>query len=183
MEYKRPYAGFGEQIKKIRIDAQKSLVDVSGAVELEPEYLNKLEQGEVRPSEDLIVLLVSHFELPETDASELWKLAGYDKRPDGVELSTAAGNPILVPMNDIRIIYTDIVNVTANNHGVIINFMQSLGNSGTPMAISRVGMSIEHASKLLKALNETVTKVSDKRQTKDQSTTNTSTDTKTQQAD
>ena len=180
MENKRPYEGFGRQIKKIRVDAQKSLVDVSGAVELEPEYLNRLEQGRVRPSEDLIILLVSHFELPETDASELWKLAGYNQHQEVIELSTAAsGNPILIPMNDIRIIYTDIVNVTANNNGLVINFLQSLGNSSTPMAISRVGMSIDHAAKLLKALNHTIDKVTSQQQTADKST-NTSTEAKSE---
>ena len=160
MANERPYEGFGRQLKKLRVDAKKSLLDVSGAVELDPEFFGKIESGTVRPTEELIVLLVNHFELSENDASQLWQLAGYDNRRDSSETSTITGShPILVPMNDVRIIYTDVVNVTANNHGVVINFLQSLGSSSSPMAISRVGMSIDHATSLVKVLNETIGKV------------------------
>lgn len=67
-------------------------------------------------------------------------------------------------MNDVRIVYTDVANVTANNHGIVINFLQGLGGNNAPMAIARVGMSVDHASNLVKALDRTVNKVLKDRQ-------------------
>jgi len=51
------------------------------------------------------------------------------------------------------------VNVSANNYGVVINFLQGLGANNQPMAVSRVGMSIEHAVSFMKVLSDTVEQV------------------------
>ncbi|MEM6997962.1 MAG: DUF3467 domain-containing protein [Patescibacteria group bacterium] len=161
---KKPYESFGKELKKIREDAKKSLLDVSGAMELDPEQLRRIEIGEERPTEELIILLVSHFELEDSDALELWKLAGYD-RPDIDKETTGstAGTPVVIPINDARVVYTDMVNVSANNYGVVVNFMQGLGANNQQMTISRVGMSVEHAVSLIKVLSETVEQVLEKK--------------------
>jgi len=44
----------------------------------------------------------------------------------------------------------------ANNHGVIMNFMQGAGSGKSPLAASRVGMSKEHARSVLKMLEKTL---------------------------
>lgn len=162
----KPFESFGKELKKIRTEAKKSIMDVSGAMELDPSQLRRIEVGEEQPSEELIILLVSHFELEDTEALELWKLAGYDK-PDAssaesASASTSGSNPVVIPVSDARVVYTDMVNVSANNYGVVVNFMQGLGSSNQQMTISRVGMSIEHAVSFIKVLSETVEQVLEK---------------------
>ena len=164
MSKSQPYKSFGEEFKRIRSEAKRTIIDISGAVELEPALIEKIERGEERPSEELIVLIISHFDLDESKAFDLWKLAGYD-RLDGSDASASTAEskdnvvPVVVPLSDARIVYTDMVNVTANNYGVVVNFLQGLGSNNQPMAVSRVGMSVEHAVSFMKVLSETVEQV------------------------
>ncbi len=162
MSKSQPYKSFGEELRRIRSEAKRTIIDISGAVELDPTLIEKIEKGEERPSEELIVLIISHFELDEMRAFELWKLAGYDRLD--INETTASDKkdgvtPVVVPLSDARIVYTDMVNVTANNYGVVINFLQGLGSNNQPMAVSRVGMSVEHAVSFMKVLSETVEQV------------------------
>jgi hypothetical protein len=49
-----------------------------------------------------------------------------------------------------------MIQVMVNNYGVIINFMQGAGPGSQPMAVSRVGMSKEHARSVLEVLQKTL---------------------------
>jgi len=49
-----------------------------------------------------------------------------------------------------------MVHVNANKYGVVINFLQGLGANNQPMAVSRIGMSHEHAQSLLEVLQQTL---------------------------
>lgn len=44
----------------------------------------------------------------------------------------------MVNAQDIRIVYTDMLQVMVNNYGVVINFLQGAGINDTPLAVSRV---------------------------------------------
>ncbi len=57
---------------------------------------------------------------------------------------------------DARIVYTDMVHVMVNNYGVIMNFMQTAGPGSQPLAVSRIGMSREHAQSVLEVLQKTL---------------------------
>ncbi|MCX6729702.1 MAG: hypothetical protein NTV95_03595 [Candidatus Saccharibacteria bacterium] len=57
---------------------------------------------------------------------------------------------------DLRIVYTDTAHVMVNNFGVVMNFMQTNGNGGQPLAVSRIGMSKEHAQSLIKMLQQSL---------------------------
>ena len=48
------------------------------------------------------------------------------------------------------------MHVMVNNYGVVVNFMQSAGPSNQPLAVSRIGMSKEHAYSLLEVLQNTL---------------------------
>ncbi len=158
----KPYQSFGEVLKKLRSKAAKSSAEVSSAVEIEQSRLEKYEAGEQRPSEDILLLLIQHFELKDEQASELWKLAGYSGTPDeenyfmndddgGVQQVSVAISP-----HDARIVYTDMIQVMVNNYGVIVNFMQGAGPSNQPLAVSRIGMSKEHARSVIEVLQKTL---------------------------
>lgn len=148
-----PYRLLGERLQGFRKKSRETIPEVSGAVELETDIIAAYERGETRPSEDVLDLLIRHFDIEDDEADELWELAGYSD-------STSAGDmpamPTLVMIpTDNRIVYTDTANVTVNNYGVVMNFMQN-GQGGQPAAVARVGMSLEHAKSVLEVLGKTI---------------------------
>lgn len=156
-----PFRSLGEELKALRSKRKETLVEVSGAVEIDPDVLSNFEQGSVRPSEDILMLLISYFDVEESRATKLWKLAGYesiDQNNSQVSLDDVSATPpqiVVMPM-DARIVYTDMVHVSVNNYGVVINFMQTAGANNQPLAVSRIGMSKEHAYSLLEVLKNTL---------------------------
>ncbi len=155
-----PFEAFGNQLKEFREKAKESIAEVSGAVEVDTQALAEIEAGASQPSEDIVLLLISHFALKEDEALKMWELAGYDQEKTGITSIVADGNgstqTAYVNQNDARILYTDMVHVNANKYGVIINFLQGLGSNNQPMAVSRIGMSHEHAKSLLDVLQQTL---------------------------
>ena len=156
-----PYKPLGTRLKQMREKRKESLAEVSGAVEIDSEVLIAYEEGIERPVEDILLLLISHFSAKEDQATKLWELAGYDQ----TELPTQnmvnniqgqAQNGVVVLPSDTRIVYTDMVHVMVNNYGVIMNFMQTVGPNSQPLAVSRIGMSKEHAQSVLEVLQKTL---------------------------
>ena len=149
----------GRHLKALRLGAKESLAEVSGAVEIDARQLASFELGQSRPSEEVLLLLISHFSAREDDAAQLWELAGY-----GVATITfaqmASGysmpNQDFMSTNNSPILFTDIVDVMVNNYGVVMNFMQSNGPHAGPATIARVGMSREHAKSVLQILQVTL---------------------------
>lgn len=154
-----PYQPLGKHLKRMREKLQESLAEVSGAVEIEIEALTAIETGTSRPSEDILLLLISHFAVKEDEATKLWELAGYDQQGLTSEFAgdiTTDGKAVMVMPIDARINYTDMVHVMVNNYGVVMNFMQGSGPNNQPLAVARVGMSREHAKSVLEVLQRTL---------------------------
>jgi len=160
-----PYKSFGEVLKKLRSTASKTPAEVSGAVEIDENRLEEYESGQQRPTEDILFLLIKHFNLGQERAEELWRLAGYTGQPDvekyfiNDEFGNAQQVSSSISAQDPRIIYTDMIQVMVNNYGVILNFMQGAGSGNTPLAVSRVGMSKEHARSIVAILQKTLDQV------------------------
>lgn len=153
-----PYKALGTWIKRMREKKQESIAEVSGAVEIDSDLLSDIERGSTRPGEDILMLLISYFSVKEDDAVAVWEMAGYGK-PGPAEPSANSGGSVqhvLVMPMDARIVYTDMAQVTTNKYGLTINFMQTDGIGNQPLAVSRVGMSHEHARKLLNALEKSL---------------------------
>jgi transcriptional regulator with XRE-family HTH domain len=154
------YKKFGTRLKTIRESARESLAELSGAVEVDTTVLTNIENGVQQPSEDLVLLIISHFALKEDEALKLWELAGYEQENTGLaSIGNESGHTAqsaFIHAEDARIIYTDMVHVSANKYGVVINFLQGLGAQNQPMAVSRIGMSHEHAKSMLDVLQETI---------------------------
>jgi transcriptional regulator with XRE-family HTH domain len=158
---KHPFAKFGSRIRQLREQAQESLADVSGAVEIDTDMLTSIEDGLQQPPEDIVVLLINHFGIKEDEAVVLWELAGYDQERTPYSNmvnsdETTAEQAVMVMPLDARIVYTDMVHVMVNNYGVVMNFMQGAGPNNKPLAVTRIGMSREHAKSVLKVLQETL---------------------------
>ncbi len=150
---KFPYRLLGSRLSEIRKKSLETIHEVSGAVELESDEITRFEAGEKRPSEDILSLLIDHFDIKDEDADELWELAGYSASAASVDLPQMP--TLVVVPNDTRIIYTDTANVTVNNFGVVMNFMQN-GANNQPLSIARIGMSLDHAKSVLEVLGKTI---------------------------
>lgn len=147
-----PYKKLGAALRKKREAVHESLAEVSGAVEIDVEMLTKIEQGILLPSEDILLLLISHLSFEEEEATKLWDLAGYEERKnlsDTVDGDSGKQMFMVIPF-DNRVMYSDNIEITTNKYGVVLNFIQS-GNA-QPTTVSRIGMSREHAENMLKVL-------------------------------
>lgn len=154
----KQYRQLGSELKKLRLQNQQSIAEVSGSVEIDIEDLARFENGETRPGEEILLLLISHFDLTEEKATKLWGLAGYgteDSRVQDLIDEIQQAGAFVLPQ-DARIMYTDVTHASASKHGVVINFMQSAGPMGKPMIVSRMGMSKEHAKSMIELLQKIV---------------------------
>ena len=166
----QPYAPFGQALKQLRKKTKKTPREVSGAVEIDLSRLDSYEKGEIRPSEDILLLLIQHFDLPDDQAVELWRLAGYGDLPMDEQLyftndvlddydhdfEHSVPSIISVSLDQPPIVYTDMIQVMVNNFGVVMNFMQGASASSVPLAVARIGMSKEHAKSVLAVLQKTL---------------------------
>ena len=159
----QPFSNFGAALRKLREQQNETPLEVSGAVEIDEAKLNDFESGKTRPGMDVLMLLIQHFNLREEQAQEMWRLAGYQEgvidesqffmNDDyGKARQTADSNA----NDDQKIVYTDMIQVMINNYGVVMNFMQSSGPSNQPLAVSRIGMSKEHARSVIEVLKKTL---------------------------
>jgi len=151
-----PFKNLGERLKTLREKMHESVAEVSGAVEIDETMLQKIEQGQMRPSEDILMLLISHFGMQDDDAGVLWKLAGYEQpQPgngrDSHEDLAGSRAAVLIMAVDPRIMYTDNVQVSATMSGVTMSFGQG-GGPTQQITTARVGMSREQAQHVLQAL-------------------------------
>jgi transcriptional regulator with XRE-family HTH domain len=165
-----PYETLGSQLRHLRERNRESMAEVSGAVEIDESDLSKIEAGTERPSEDILLLLISHFAVEDDKAAELWQLAGYDRQEDNrdreQEHETVQGggrSQTLMVMIDPRVMYSDSVEVVANSKGVVLNFSQNAGQNGQPLTVSRIGMSHEQAKMVMGVLHQALYDFENKR--------------------
>jgi transcriptional regulator with XRE-family HTH domain len=150
-----PYKSLGFRLRRLRESLHQSLAEVSGAVEIDTDILALIERGEQRPSEDVLMLLISHLDPKEDEAVQLWELAGYDKTQLDGDADETAKPIVMLLQQDTRILYSDIVNVVVNQQGVVMNFLQTQGK-GKPSPITRVGMSRDQAVCVFEALGQSL---------------------------
>lgn len=150
------YKALGRRLKALRSKANESLAEASGAVEIDVQELASFELGNKRPTEDVLLLLISHFGAQDDEAVHLWEMAGYETV--GHPTTPASAQP---DANNAQppILFTDIVDVAVNNFGVVMNFMQGGGPNSKPIYVAKVGMSREHAKSVLEILQVTLGQV------------------------
>jgi len=147
------YRTLGKRLKELRTRANETLAEASGAVEIDVRQLASYEMGRKRPAEEVLLLLISHFNVRDDEAVSIWELAGYG----GGRLAAAIDSqPATAVTNEKKILFTDVVDIMVNNYGVVMNFMQSSGPNNQPSSVARVGMSREHAKSVLQILQVTL---------------------------
>jgi transcriptional regulator with XRE-family HTH domain len=147
-----PFRPLGSHLKYLREQLHESVAEVSGAVEIDVDDLERIEQGVERPSEDVLMLLINHFDMQDNEAVQLWELAGYES--DKGDSSKLSGKPLMVLLAmDMRTMYTDHVAIEATKTGVTMNF-----SAGKDHIVSRVGMSHDQAKEVLHVLQTALLK-------------------------
>jgi transcriptional regulator with XRE-family HTH domain len=156
-----PFEPLGSKLRQLREQHRESLAEVCGAVEIDEDHLVNIESGKDRPSEDILMLLISHFGIGDDHAEELWELAGYTptvhdhsehKHDDHDEVKRSGGTMMI--MLDPRVMYSDGVEIVSNKQGVIINFSQTAGPESPPLTVSRIGMSYDQAKAVMGILHQ-----------------------------
>lgn len=155
-----PFAQLGNKLRVARQSSRESLAEVAGAVEIAEDDLRNIERGATRPSEEILMLLIQHFDIQEDEAVSLWELAGYEKDDDEDGSDAQAAKTIIMAIAmDPRVVYSDSVHIQGNQHGLVLNFLQPGGGQLPALPVSRVGMSREQGWQLLRVLHDTLTQL------------------------
>jgi len=153
---KSPYRPLGRQLKELRTRANESLAEASGAVEIDVRQLAGFELGKDRPTEDVLLLLISHFGAKDDEAIKLWEMAGYStEKVQAIHMINGEAPALQGGSQDPRVLFTDIVDIVVNNYGVIMNFMQT-GPANSSQTVAKVGMSRDHAKSIMQILQSTL---------------------------
>jgi transcriptional regulator with XRE-family HTH domain len=165
-EPENPFANLGSHLRTVREQLKRSLAEVSGAVEIEQHELELIEAGQRRPEEDVMLLLISYFNVQDQEALHLWELAQYDSdlsehlQLEQSETGAEAAGPasfvnkpmVMVLAMDVRTMYSDGLDVTTNRAGITLQFTQSVAHQTQPVPIARVGMSQQQAELVIQTL-------------------------------
>lgn len=151
-----PYKTLGSHLKYVREQSRQSLLEVSGAVEIDEKRLERIEAGLERPAEDILLLLISHFGVADREAVQLWELAEYDSDlPDQIKAEgaeqLASKNVVMLIGFDTRTIYSDGLEVIWNDAGMTLQFTQATAPDQT-VPVAKVGMSYEQAERVIDTL-------------------------------
>jgi transcriptional regulator with XRE-family HTH domain len=156
-----PFKMLGDHLKYLREQLKESVIEVSGAVEIDTTELERIERGQERPSEDILLLLIQHYEMQDQEAVQLWELAGYDgdssPHKQKIEANTAAmfqsKQMVMLLAMDLRTMYSDGIDVSINQAGLTLNFTQTTGDNQRT-AVGRIGMSYDQAVEVMKTLEQ-----------------------------
>ena len=150
----------------MREQNKQSVAEVSGAVEIDERVLERIESGHERPAEEVLMLLISYFDMHEHEAVRLWELAGYEAGAGGPKsrneealqdvLSGVAKSVVMVVQADARTHYVDVSNVQANRSGIVMQFGQQAAKG--EQTVAKVGMSLAQAEATLAQLQSAVLK-------------------------
>ena len=61
---------------------------------------------------------------------------------------------ITVNLDTTPVLYTDSISMATNEDGLVIDFLQRLGNTNQLKIVSRIGMSRSHAKKFMDSLGK-----------------------------
>ncbi|MCA9324941.1 helix-turn-helix transcriptional regulator [Candidatus Saccharibacteria bacterium] len=156
---KQPYEVLGTHLRYVREQKNETVAEASGAVEIDPEALERIEAGTERPSEDILMLLINHFDVQDQEAVQLWESAGYERSDNRQQrpLQDLTDKAALVVLAmDSRTVYSDGLVIDANASGLVLNFTQGEAAKGQQIPVAKVGMSYDQAQEVIKTLQHAV---------------------------
>ncbi len=160
----------GAELRKIRQESGETLVNVASSVGIDRSHLTKVELGQDKPSETLLNSLIAHFSLERVKASRLWGLAGFSSRliiiekKGRKELSMnekivskkqpVANVNVSIDPSARPVLYSESVFIQSSDFGLTMDFAQQIGSSDQQFVVARIGMSFDHAKKMLEVLSD-----------------------------
>jgi len=167
MEYmsknqREPFEALGARLKHLREQWKQSISEVSGTLEIDEKVLRDIESGKTMPPDSVLDMFINHFLLTEEQAEDLRELASQHKEQVSDSLMNGLEDMLMKQIvmylpGDNRISYTDQMQATVNKNGVVLQFMQSnLTPDQQSITVNRVGMSREHAERMLEVLRTTL---------------------------
>lgn len=61
---------------------------------------------------------------------------------------------VTINLDTTPILYTDGIQMTANEDGVVLDVLQKMGNTNQQRVVARIGMSLTHAKKVATLLSQ-----------------------------
>jgi DNA-binding XRE family transcriptional regulator len=160
---------FGLEIRAIRSRAGETTAQTATAIGITRPHLTKIELGQDRPTERVALALFRHFSLNRNTALRLWSLAGftselvtaedYTKKKEQYMSNLPANLPTQNPPASISVdptkptYYTDSIFINSSDFGLVIDFARKVGPE-QHFVVTSVGMSFDHAKKLVEVLND-----------------------------
>lgn len=157
---------FGKTLQDKRLAAQLGSAQAARQLNLSAPYYSRLENGHERPSREVIKGIGELYNLPVEDLRLLELLAGYGTEVPSNSETTGNGIPAAGQMNvkldpeKHQILFSDAMFVSSSDNGVVFDFGQKSGPLNEVVIVSRVGVSMEHASKIYQALGQHIKKSS-----------------------
>lgn len=161
----QPFKTLGVHLKYLREQAHQSRAEVSGAVEIDEQALERMEKGIERPAEDILLLLINYFNMQDQEAVQLWEMAGYEGNPQDLQPGESDSNDSQAPAAnskttlvfmafEARTMYSDGLTIDCGKTGLTLTFTQ--GDGSQPAPISKVGMSYEQLELVLQQLQRSL---------------------------
>jgi DNA-binding XRE family transcriptional regulator len=159
----------GSEIRKLRTEAGETLGQTAEALKVDRSHLNKIELGKYKPSEELLNRIIAHFSVKGNKVHQLRQMAGFEpawqvvtgqgRKEEGNAMQEQSIKqpqpPAQVSMDPsrIQILYTDSIFVSSSEYGLVLNVAQRADGQHHHV-VARVGMSFDHAKKLLAVMND-----------------------------
>jgi transcriptional regulator with XRE-family HTH domain len=167
------YWKIGRKLKQYRESDGHSLSEAARLLGEDKSYLSRVETGNKRPSGNLIKKIITVYGISDVEKILLYnlieKIIGKEvnlkkfmasnkidspaDKVNNVVGQTANQLQIEVPQG-LNALYSDLVSITSNPHGYILDFAQTVGPTNRCIVVSRIGMSEQHALALYNALRE-----------------------------
>jgi transcriptional regulator with XRE-family HTH domain len=158
---------FAELLTRYREREDKTITEMARSIDSNRSYLSRLENGhEKRPSKDLILRIADFLSLSEEERAKLLNTVGKGLTPQTASLISqrkeVVGNMetnnkkinIDIPSN-VSVLFSDAAIISSSANGLTITFAQNIHENNFK-AVSRIGVSIEHAEKLIDALEKEI---------------------------
>lgn len=159
----------GSEIRQLRKNSGQTLFKVAESIGTTRSHLNKIELGRSRPSEKLLNTILAYFSVAADKAGRLMQLAGHRsnkvvtnfsgkevgnmKEPTSVEQQSKNVNIVIDP-NTRQVLYSESVFIHSSDYGLTMDFAQRVGPSDQQFVVARIGMSFDHAKKMLEVLSD-----------------------------
>jgi len=159
----------GQELRDLRKGAGESLSVTAGSLGIDRSHLNKIELGVYKPSEELLNKIIAHFSVEGIRASQLRDFLergvvehvivdGPEGKGVSMEKGVKSDKPAVqvnVDPAKVQVLYSDSIFVNSNDYGLVLDVAQNApGTAQQQFIVARIGMSFDHAKKLLEVMSD-----------------------------